>query len=207
MKDRKAFNFYRSYWETAKKLEGEDRLKFYDALLEKQFLNKDPKLEGLSDLVYTSQRHSIESQVSGYLSKIQSLKENPPQGGRGGGGKGAEEPPSQQEKEKGKEEVKEQGKVKEKKNLPSLSEFLNYAKDKAYEKNLSLDETKVELKYESWIENKWRTGKDKKINNWKSTLLNTLPYLQKEKSCAKKQKDYLQMEDLIIPSTNQNQLK
>lgn len=30
---------------------------------------------------------------------------------------------------------------------------------------------------------------------------------QKEKSSAKKEKDYLQMEDLIIPSTNQNQLK
>lgn len=70
---------------------------------------------------------------------------------------------------------------------PSISEFVNYAKDKAFEKNLNLDTTKLELKFEAWKENEWRTGKGQKINNWKTTLLNTLPYLQKEKNSAKKE--------------------
>ena len=70
---------------------------------------------------------------------------------------------------------------------PSILEFLDYAKNKGNEKNLNIDTSKVELKFEAWKENNWRTGKDKKITNWKTTLLNTLPYLQKEKNSEKKE--------------------
>ena len=45
----------------------------------------------------------------------------------------------------------------------------------------SLDESKLKSKYLAWKEAGWKTGKDKKIKNWKSTLLNTLVYLRKEK--------------------------
>jgi hypothetical protein len=62
--------------------------------------------------------------------------------------------------------------------IPELNEFLDYAREKVSNINLAA----VTLKYESWIENDWNTnvkGKEHKIKNWKSTLLNTLPYLPK----------------------------
>lgn len=66
-------------------------------------------------------------------------------------------------------------------NIPELSEFLEYARDKVPNINLA----SVKLKYDSWIESDWTTnvkGKEHKIKNWKSTLLNTLPYLPKHET-------------------------
>ena len=40
-----------------------------------------------------------------------------------------------------------------------------------------VSEQALELKYKSWVENDWKTGKGTAIKNWKSTLLNTLPHL------------------------------
>lgn len=63
-------------------------------------------------------------------------------------------------------------------NIPELNEFLDYAREKVSNINLAA----VTLKYESWIESGWCTnvkGKEHKIKNWKSTLLNTLPFLPK----------------------------
>lgn len=65
--------------------------------------------------------------------------------------------------------------------IPKWLEFLNYAQEKCLELNYSLDESKLKSKYLAWKEAGWKTGKDKKIKNWKSTLLNTLIYLRKEK--------------------------
>ena len=69
-----------------------------------------------------------------------------------------------------------------KKNIPEFEEFKNYALEKKEDVCLNA----LKLKYESWKENNWKNGNGKKIINWKSTLLNTLPYL-KEKSSAKKE--------------------
>ena len=68
------------------------------------------------------------------------------------------------------------------KHIPEFEEFKQYAMSK---KN-DVDLIALNYKYESWKENGWKNGNGKKIKNWKSTLLNTLPYL-KEKSSAKKE--------------------
>ncbi len=63
--------------------------------------------------------------------------------------------------------------------IPTLEDFINYAVSKIY--NINKDD--VSLKYMSWLENDWSTnvnGKQRKITNWKSTLLNTLPYIRKD---------------------------
>lgn len=63
--------------------------------------------------------------------------------------------------------------------IPTISEFVAYALDKTP----NVDVEAVRLKYHSWIENKWcinRGGKFTKIKNWKTSLLNTLPYLPKQ---------------------------
>lgn len=67
---------------------------------------------------------------------------------------------------------------KENKNtIPEFSEFLAYA----LEKKPKINQQDLRLKYESWKESGWsinRNGKLQPITNWKSTLLNTLPYLK-----------------------------
>lgn len=68
------------------------------------------------------------------------------------------------------------------KHIPEFEEFKQYA----ISKKDDVDLIALNFKYESWKENGWKNGNGKKIKNWKSTLLNTLPYL-KEKSCAKKE--------------------
>lgn len=70
-------------------------------------------------------------------------------------------------------------KEKKEEDIPTLDDFINYAVSKIY--NINKDD--VSLKYMSWLENDWSTnvnGKQRKIKNWKSTLLNTLPYIRKD---------------------------
>lgn len=62
--------------------------------------------------------------------------------------------------------------------IPSLNDFLEYAK----EKKPDVDLTVVKMKFESWKENEWKDGNDRPIKNWKSKLLNTLPYLPETKN-------------------------
>lgn len=111
MAERKAFNFYRSYFDVFNELENDkDKLSFITALLERQFCGITPeKLKGMAKFAYMSQRFNIDSQVDGYESKTgNKLIDNkgcntPCKGGCEGG--------SVQEKGKGKEKGKEEEKV------------------------------------------------------------------------------------------------
>lgn len=62
--------------------------------------------------------------------------------------------------------------------IPSLDEFLAYAREKL--EDYQLIEKNLILKYHSWIENGWMTLKGAQIINWKSTLLNTAPHIVRE---------------------------
>ena len=65
---RKAFNFLRSYFDVLNKIEkDEDKLAFLISIINKQFLDEDPKeLNFLVDLCYLSQKHAIETSVKGW---------------------------------------------------------------------------------------------------------------------------------------------
>jgi hypothetical protein len=65
---RKAFNFLRSYFDVLNKIEKkEDKFDFLISIINKQFLDQDPKeLNFLVDLCYSSQKHAIESSVKGW---------------------------------------------------------------------------------------------------------------------------------------------
>ena len=139
MENRKAFNFYRSYYEVVKKLSVEDGHSFLMAILNKQFEDVEPKLDGIVDILYTSQKHSIDSQVEGYKSKIKSLQPpiqppsippiQPPS-------IPPTQPPSLQEKEKGKEQekVEEQAQVKELDLDLEADKVLKKFEDRIYER-------------------------------------------------------------------------
>tara|TARA_R110000772_G_scaffold148307_1_gene258862 strand:- start:1008 stop:1655 length:648 start_codon:yes stop_codon:yes gene_type:complete len=66
---RKAFNFLRSYFDVFNELETDaDKLDFLTSIINKQFLNEDPKeLNFIVNLCYESQRHQIESSVKGWV--------------------------------------------------------------------------------------------------------------------------------------------
>lgn len=64
-------------------------------------------------------------------------------------------------------------------NVPEIEDFVRYA----LEQSPNVDEDEVRFKYKSWLVNGWCTNKDNKprpIKNWKSTLLNTLPYMKEK---------------------------
>jgi hypothetical protein len=126
---RRAFNFYRSYWEVANELSETDRLKFYDAVMLKQFTGEEPKLEGMVKFAYLSQKHSIDRQVKGYEDKTKDPLVHPSVGGRQGGC----QDPSVQEEEKEKEKEKEKGKEEEKVIVPHWNQDIGidgYSKNK-----------------------------------------------------------------------------
>ena len=126
MEKRKAFNFYRSYYEMFLELNPEQGYEFLKAVLIKQFEGKDPKdLKGIAGLLYKSQAHSIDAQRKGWEDKVKSLKnstisgasstttvsESPYYGGSEGGAQGGIQGPKAQVQEKGKEKEKEQTSV------------------------------------------------------------------------------------------------
>ena len=88
----------------------------------------------------------------------------------------------------------ESGKKKEQFTPPPLETFLEYSKLKAPADFLRIKQDLI-LKYESWKENNWHDGNQKQIKNWKSTLLNTLPYLIRNSKQAGKEPEVFKISD------------
>ena len=104
---RKAFNFLRSYFDVLNEIPTDkDKLDFLTSIINKQFLDEDPKDLGfISNLCYESQRHQIESSVNGWKrankdTPLTTPGTNPPTTPR-------TDPKEEEEKEKEKEEVQE----------------------------------------------------------------------------------------------------
>lgn len=98
--DRKAFNFYRSYYDVALLLPDEERGEFLMAILHAQFTGEIIKPKStMAALAFAGQLHSVEKQLEGFKHG----KNTPP---RKGGLKGVskESLPQEQEKEQEKEE-------------------------------------------------------------------------------------------------------
>lgn len=142
---RKGFNFYRSYYDVFNELKDADKLKFIKALLDKQFLDKEPtNLDGMVNFAWISQYNSIDQQVKGYKSKTK----DPMQGGcQGGSERGAETPTLQEEekeKEKGKEETNALPTAKRGINFDKLLIFINQTTGKSF--RIINDNTKAKYK-------------------------------------------------------------
>ena len=117
--ERIAFNFYKSYFTSLELLDDSEKLEFLLGLFNRQFFGVEPELSKLPQMVYMTQKHSVDKQVEGWESKTKT-KLTPPVGSRvgptqgspvgssEGGYEGPTEDPYQQEKEKGKEKEKEQ---------------------------------------------------------------------------------------------------
>lgn len=172
--NRKAFNFYKSYFDVYNHLKSDkDKVAFIDALLNKQFYNIEPKLDGMAEFAYVSQKQIIDQQVKGWIDKTKS-ESDPTQGLADHPTEGGFDTPTLQEKEKEKEkeqeEVKEKEKAKEevidlsKKHKFSVSPYYNKHKFKEALPEWSAD--KLKYYYESLIT--WSNEGNKKID-WIAT--------------------------------------
>lgn len=81
--------------------------------------------------------------------------------------------------------------------MPTFSDF----KDYALEKKPLIDVAALKLKYDSWVENGWKDGHDNKILNWKTKLLNTLPYIGEQVKSGRKEKSIIPEDYGKISST------
>ena len=163
---RKGFNFFRSYYDVYNELEKDsDKIAFIEALLDRQFLGVEPtELKGMARFAWISQVNSIDGQVKGFEDKT-GLILAPTEGGRQAPTEGGESTPALQEKEKGKEKEKD---------IPSISEFIDYCKSK----QPNIDESHAKLKFEQWVENGWKDGYNKPIKMWKSKANGVIPHLK-----------------------------
>jgi len=107
MSERQAFKFYKSYFDVYNELSKDDKLKFIDSLLRKQFYGEEPNLKGMAHFAYLSQKHSIDKQVKGFEDKTKT-KLRPIQDPMQGGIIGRSIDPKQQEQEKEQEKEQEQ---------------------------------------------------------------------------------------------------
>ena len=108
---RKAFNFFRSYYDVYNELSDKDKLAFMDALLDRQFLGVKPTgLKGIAKFAYISQTNSIDSQVKGYETKTKSklVDSTEIEGANHTPTVGGSDTPTVQVQEEGQEEGEEQ---------------------------------------------------------------------------------------------------
>lgn len=191
---KKSFVLYSDLIHSMKHLTLEQRGEVFTWILE--YVNdENPKdKEGLMQGFIETIKQQLKRDLKKYEERAQRSRENGAKGGRpknpkkpSGLNKNPDEPKKPDSDTVNDNDTVNDSVIK-KKTPPDLIEFLNYAKDKSVELEIDLDESKVKAKYQAWIENGWRTGKNKRINNWKSTLLNTINYLKKEKSSDKKEK-------------------
>ena len=161
---RKAFNFYRSYYDVAQELNDKDRLAFYDALLKRQFTGIEIELIGMSKFAYLSQKHSIDQQIKGYMDKTKDPLVDPSVGGMQGGSVD----PSVQEKEKEKEKEKVEYTMDFRKNnfAQSLQPYIEtYGREMLNEFYMYWTEPnqrKTKMKYE--MEKTWSI--ERRLNTW-----------------------------------------
>jgi len=59
--------------------------------------------------------------------------------------------------------------------IPTFEIFSTYAKEKEPKVNIKA----LKNKYDAWVVNGWKNGNDRPIKNWKSALLQTLIYIEK----------------------------
>ncbi len=77
-----------------------------------------------------------------------------------------------------------QNKEKENENIPTIEEFMEYAKTlEVYKPDLDFA---LKSKYETWKENNWLNGYGKPITNWRQSLKNTISFLKPNSTTTQK---------------------
>ena len=128
-KERKAFNFYRSYYETSLLLDGKDKAEFLECIINYQFTGIliEPKRKN-SLLAFRGQIHSINKQIIGFDKGKDTYPNGYPTEGKDKGkGKGSHK--EVQEKEQVQDEVEEKEEIID---VPAKAEKIDFEKLKDF---------------------------------------------------------------------------
>lgn len=170
-------NLCAHYWQRECKLTKSQFLRRY---------NNETELNELIDeqIIYIDEDDNLaisflDAQYFNATKTSRTNSENGKKGGRPKKPKETETKPtalnSQSETKGIREDKRKEEDIREDKRIPEFKDFLAHAVSKVS----NVKHESVKLKYESWIENDWKDGNDKKIVNWKSKLTNTVQYLDR----------------------------
>ena len=167
---KKAFNFYRSYYETSLLLQKEDKAEFLEAILHYQFTGEliEPN-SPMALLAFRGQIHSLRKQVIGYeMGKNTYPNGNPTKGKYKGEYKGEYKGSHKEEQEQEEEEEEEEGK--EEVQVYRKFKHLSISVDEV-EKLKSNGYTKIQIdevldKIENYSQNKKYSSLYITANNW-----------------------------------------
>ena len=155
--------FYRSFFEAIKELPLDVQGSIYNAIFSYGLDFTEVELTGISKTIWTLIKPQIDANIKRF------------ENGKKPKTKQKESKTEAKDKQEiSKTEANNNVNVNENENIPPFHLFLAYA----IEKKPNVDHEAVRLKFDSWNETNWIDGNGKKIKNWKSKLLNTLPYLK-----------------------------
>ena len=174
---RDKFIFYGSFYETAKKLNDEDRLALYDAIVQYSLTGIEPELEGIADIVFTAIKPTLDTQIENYKN-----------GKKGGRPKQKTDNENKQSDEKREDTEKEKGGLSENKKggFEKSESYKDKEKDKEKEENI--EHTRGE-KFLSFDEAKNKSDVQVKLNDLgvnEDFLLHLLAYRQEIREPVKR---------------------
>lgn len=189
---KESFLLYKSFYDPIKELSIEDKGHLLDAIFKYQIDGIEPVNTSSIYMPFMFFKNQFRLDDIKYQKIVDRNKINGSKGGRPKNPKEPKKPsglsgnPKNPSKPKKPDNEKDNDNDNEKendlKNIPSFEIFKTYA----LEQEPLLNIQALKLKYESWKVNDWKDGNDKPIKNWKSKLLNTIQYLQKDRPGQKK---------------------
>jgi hypothetical protein len=177
--NKNSFVLYTDIIETVKQLDNEKAGELFKHIL--SYVNDENPVtdDVIINLVFTPIKLSLKRDLKKYDKYIKKQSENGKKGGRPKTQK--TQPFILKPKKADSVSVSDSVSVNDNKiNIPTLKEFLDHGFTKlAYQnKDSQFYEHSITSKYNTWIEDGWKTAHGKKIKNWKNVLNNTLPYLK-----------------------------
>ena len=175
MSKRDSYIFYRSFFEAVSELPDSDQLSIYKAISEYSLNFNEVDLKGLPKTIFTLIKPQLEANNRRFLNGTKGGK--PPKEVT----KPKPKPNQNETKPEANSNVNVNGNVNNNdnnnNNIPTEEVFIAYA----IEQVKDIKTEAVRLKYRAWVESDWHTGGDKPkpIKNWKTTLLNTLPHMER----------------------------
>jgi len=166
---------YRSFYEAIKELPKTNQAEVWNAIFEFSLNFNEIELSGLSKTIFTLIKPQLQANISKFLNG------NKPKQTKS---KTEANDKLEESKTEGNENVNnnanENVNNNANENIPAYEVFLSYG----LEKEPSVNTSALKNKYDAWLANDWKNGNDKPIKNWKSALLQTMPYIEKIKKTA-----------------------